>query len=82
MRNFKVTLDISSFFNNIRKFKLREFDAPFLIIFLQASDPDEVCFELTERLINSILRCDDSIDTRILCRTIKADIRFDRIEML
>lgn len=82
MRNFKVTLDISSCFRDIEQFKLREFDAPFLTLFVQAKDPDEVCFEITERLINQILRKDQSMQTRLLCRQIKLTMRFDKIIML
>lgn len=82
MRNYKVMIDMSDNFLEINKFRIREFDAPFLIIFIQASDPDEVCYELVQRLINKILEKDDSIQTRILCRKIKRTFRFDRIQPL
>lgn len=82
MRNFKVTLDLSSCYVYVKKFKLREFDAPFLTLFVQAEDPDEVCYEIVERLINQILREDNTITTRIICRKIKKLIRFDRIKTL
>lgn len=82
MRNFKVAIDLSDTFRCIEKFKLREFDAPFLIIFIQAADPDEVCCDLVERLINQLLQKDDSIKTRILCRHIRKTIRFDKIQPL
>ena len=82
MRNFKVTIDLSDCFSRLSEFELREFDAPFLIIFTQASDPDEVCYELIERIVNQILRKDSSIDARILCKEVKKLIRFHRIESL
>jgi hypothetical protein len=82
MKNYKVSLDLSDVFREIERYKLREFDAPFLIIFIQANDPDEVCYELVERLLNQLLRKDSSIKTRVLCRVIRKKIRFDRIEML
>lgn len=82
MRNFKVSLDLSNIFREIEKYKLREFDAPFLIIFIQANDPDEVCYELLLRIMNQILIVDNSMSTRILCRKLRKKIRFDRIQQL
>lgn len=82
MRNFKVSLDLSNIFREIEKYKLREFDAPFLIIFIQADDPDEVCHELLLRIINQMLKVDDSMSTRILCRKLRRKIRFDKIKEL
>jgi len=82
MRNFKVTLDLSDCFARVSKYELREFDSPFLTIFIQASDPDEVCYELVERIVNQILKKDSSIDSRILCKEVRKLVRFDRIESL
>lgn len=82
MRNYKITLDISDFFCEVKKFNFREYNEPFLYIFTQASDPDDVCYELVQDLISKILRRDDSIEARILCRRIRRTCRFDRIEQL
>jgi len=82
MRNFKVSLDLSNIFREIEKYRLREFDAPFLTIFIQADDPDEVCCELLLRIINQLLKIDNSITTRVLCRNIRKKIRFDKIQEL
>lgn len=82
MRNFKVSLDLSNIFREIEKYKLREFDAPFLIVFIQADDPDEVCYELLLRIMSQMLRVDNSMTTRILCRKLRKKIRFDRIQEL
>lgn len=82
MRNFKVTIDLSDCFARMSAFKLREFDAPFLTIFIQANDPDEVCHELVERIVNQILKKDSSIHARIICKEVRKLIRFDRIESL
>ena len=82
MRNFKVTLDLSDCFKRVSEYDLREFDSPFLIIFIQANDPDEVCHELVERIVNQILKKDTSIDARILCREVRKLVRFDKIQAL
>lgn len=82
MRNFKISLDLSNIFREIRPYKLRDFDAPFLIIFTQAQDPDEVCHEITMRIIYQLLKIDNSIETMVLCRKVKKQIRFDRIQFL
>lgn len=82
MRNFKVTLDLSDCFAQLKQYKLIEFNAPFLTIFIQAQDPDEVCHEIVERIINRILEQDSSLDARIVCREVKKFVRFDKIEPL
>lgn len=82
MRNFKVSLDLSNIFRDIKKYKLREFDEPFLIIFIQAEDPDEVCYEIIMRIITQILKIDNSVQARVICKNVRKKIRFDKIQPL
>jgi hypothetical protein len=79
MRNFKVNIDITDLFLDLKQFHLKEYPMPYLTLFIEADDPDDACYTLIQRLIKDILRRDTSISTRIFCRSIKKLIRFDKI---
>lgn len=82
MRNFKLTVDLSNFHTQLKKFLLKEYNIPFALVFIEADDPDEACNTVINRLIKLLLDQDPSIDTRILCRRIKREIRIDKIQSL
>lgn len=75
-------LDLSDSFGELRKYKIREYNQPFLTIFTQANNPDEICHEIILRLVNKILSIDETIEARILCVQIRRTCRFDRIQEL
>ena len=75
MKIYKVYLDLSLVITVIIKFKIQEYNSPFPIVFVEAGDPDEACFLATSGLMKTILNQDSSIETRILCREIRHDIR-------
>lgn len=79
MKTYKVHVDISNIFNDIKRFNLREYYQPFVVKFIQGKNPDDICHKLLIDLIRQILKKDDSISTRIFCRSIKYKIRFDKI---
>lgn len=82
MRNFKVSIDLSDFQTDLKKFTLKEFSLPFCIIFIEENNPDDACYELLTRLIKLILSQDKSIESRIMCRKIRKYIRIDKIQSL
>jgi hypothetical protein len=82
MRNFKVSIDLSDFQVDLKRFLLREFSLPFSLVFIEENNPDDACYELVTRLITLILSQDHSIATRILCRRIRKNIRIDKIQSL
>jgi hypothetical protein len=48
-------------------------------VFVEADDPDGACFKAIFDLIQIILKQDDSIEARLLCRNIREEIRIIKI---
>lgn len=82
MKNYRIMLDISNVFSRIRHLLLRSYNSPFPTIFITASDPDEACFEALNNLIKTIMKQNQSIEMRIICREIRRESRIDRIYLL
>ena len=82
MKNFRVTLDISKVFSNIKHLHLRGYKSPFPTIFLSASDPDDACLIAINSLIKLLLDQDPSIHMRVICRRIRLTSRIDKVELL
>jgi hypothetical protein len=79
MRNFKVYLDLTDIYPQIKKFFLREYVVQYPLIFIEADDPDDACYMVIYRLIKLIMDQDPSIETRILCKQIKRLVRVDKV---
>lgn len=79
MRNFKISIDMSDLQSDLKQFLLREFSLPFCLIFIEADDPDDACYELLNRLMKLILSQKNTIETRIICRKIRKYLRIDKI---
>ena len=79
MKNYRIMLDISSIFGYIKHLHLRSYNSPFPTIFISASDPDDACCSVLDQLIKIIIDQDSTINTRILCRSIKKNCRIDKI---
>jgi hypothetical protein len=75
MALYKIHLDLSLVISRLKDFRLKEYNSEFPIIFVEAKSPDDACFKAIYLLIKIILDQDDSIETRLLCRSIKKDIR-------
>lgn len=82
MRNFKVSIDLSDLQTELKNFVLREFSLPFCLIFIEADDPDDACYELLHRLQSSLITQQNNIETRIICRKIRKYMRIDKIQSL
>jgi tRNA G10 N-methylase Trm11 len=82
MRNFKISIDLASIFIDLTKFNLKHFNSPFMLKFVEASDPDDACNEIVRQIITDILYSDNSIEARIICRMIRKFIRIDKIQSL
>lgn len=72
---YKVYLDLSLVISRLKAFQLMEYNSAFPIVFVEANNPDDACFKAVYTLIQMILKQDDTVETRILCRNIKRDIR-------
>lgn len=82
MRNFRLSVDLSDLYTELKRFILREYSLPFSLIFIEAEDPDDACNTILIRLIKLLMDQDPSINTRILCRKIKRHMRIDKIAQL
>ena len=76
---FKVHLDMTFIIARLTKFRLGRYYSLHPIIFVDAADPDGACFKAVYGLIQTILKQDESIDTRLLCRSIKQDLRITKV---
>ncbi len=75
-------LDLSKIYNKIKHLNLKNYNKPFVTIFLSANDPDDACFLVLHTLIKIVLDQDPSIEMRVACRQIKRDARIDKIYLL
>ena len=82
MPNYRLHLDLSDFVQEMVEYDLSEFRLPFCLYFIESTDPDEACAVTSWRIVTLLLREDDSIKTRILCRQIRKYMRIDKIDCL
>ena len=82
MQNYKIFIDFFDVFPYLIRFDLYEFHSPFTIIFIEASDPDDACNIVMLRLMRLIMKQEDSISTRIICRKIRKHLRIDKVYAL
>lgn len=82
MINFRIMLDISNIYVDIKHLKLKKYNSPFPTIFVSAKDPDDACYKVIQNLINLLMEQDNSIDMRIVCRKIKRESKIDKIYIL
>ena len=79
MMIFKIRLDLSLIINRLIRFDLQEYDSTQPIVFIAAANPDDACFKAIFNLIQIILKQDSSIEARLLCRSIREDVRILKI---
>lgn len=82
MQNFRLSIDLSDVYLELSKLDLREYNAPFLLKFIEADNPDDACYKIIFRIMQEIIKQNSSIKNRILCRMIRRFIRIDKIESL
>lgn len=82
MQNFRLSIDLSDVYLELSKLDLREYNAPFLLKFIEADNPDDACYKITLRITQEIMKQNYSIKNRILCKMVRRFIRIDKIESL
>lgn len=82
MINFRIMLDISNIYAEIRHLNLKKYNSPFPTIFLTAKDPDDACALVFDLLIKIIMDQDPSIKMRIVCRKLKRVCKIDKLQTL
>jgi hypothetical protein len=66
-------------FSKIRHLFLKTYNSPFPTIFVNADNPDDACFIVLNDLIKIIMKQNQSIEMRIICRKIAKESRIDRV---
>tara|TARA_B100000073_G_C23728225_1_gene569927 strand:- start:98 stop:346 length:249 start_codon:yes stop_codon:yes gene_type:complete len=82
MPNYRIMYDLSDLYLELCEYDLREYRLPFSLYILEAENPDEAIDLLIERIIRVLLHQSNDLETRILCRKVKKQIRIDRVECL
>ena len=80
MRIYKVFLDMTSAIHDLKGFYLGKYNSMFPIIFVEAADPDGACYKAVYSLIKQILDQDDSVETRVICRNLRRNVRVLKIQ--
>lgn len=82
MRNYKLYIDIVDLFEYLVKFDIIEYRSFFMTVFVEAANPDDACHIIRNRIKRSIMKLDDSIEARIVCRRVNTLLRIDKIYSL
>lgn len=82
MRNYKLHIDLVDLYEYIIEFDLIEYRNMFMIVFVEAPDPDEACYLIRKRIKYSIMNTDSSIKARIACRMVNKLLRIDKVYCL
>ena len=79
MKTYKVFMDLTLIIYELTKFDLKQYNTSFPIVFVESDDPDGACYKALYRLIQIILRQDASMETTMLCRKLKNEIRITKV---
>lgn len=82
MINFRITLDISNIYGEIKHLNLKKYNSPFPTVFITATDPDDACAVVFNTLIKIIMDQDPSIKMRIICKKLKRICKIDKMHIL
>lgn len=80
MPNYKVHIDLCDVYNDLILYDLRDFHHPFVLLFVDANDPDDACENSIYRIQSSIMKIDPSLEARVLCRKVRKLVRIDKIK--
>ena len=58
MKIYKVFMDLELVISRLRKFRLKEYNSSFPIVFVDAKDPDDACYTAIYNLGSSVLSQD------------------------
>lgn len=82
MRNFKIYIDLVDLHPYIMAFDLIEYRNFFMIVFVEASDPDDACYLIRKRIKYSIMNSESTIDARVACRWVNHLLRIEKVYSL
>lgn len=82
MPNYRIHLDLSDIHRELDNYVLYDYRTPFCLSFVEAGSPDDACHAVLVRVMKSIVKQKNDIETRILCRKIRKHYRVDKIDCL
>lgn len=82
MINFRIMLDISNIYNEIKHLNLKKYNSPFPTLFVTAKDPDDACYKVISELIRLLILQDKSDNMKAICHKIKKLCKIDKIYIL
>jgi hypothetical protein len=82
MPNYRISLDLADVQDELSKYDLREYRLPFSMYILEADNPDDACYTILKRIMHSVMKQKNTIESRILCRKIRRSMRLDKVECL
>lgn len=72
-------MDLLLVMGRLAKFNLGEYNSPYPTVFVEAKDPDEACYNALYKLVEIILKQDDSKKTSELVKDLVHDIRVKKV---
>lgn len=82
MRNYKLHIDLVDLWEYISEFDLIEYRSFFMIVFVEAANPDDACNLVRKRIKYSIMNSKNTIEARIACRRVNHLLRIDKVYAL
>lgn len=81
MKLYKVKMDLTLVMARLKKFRLKEYNDVAPTIFVEARDPDEACHLAYYRLVEILLKQDNSKETSLLAKDILFDITIREVRV-
>ena len=72
-------MDLLLVMGRLAKFNLGEYNNPYPTVFVEAEDPDEACYNALYKLVEIILKQDDSKKTSDLVKEMVYDIKVKKV---
>ena len=82
MANYRLSVDLVDLYPLLLGYDLRDYRLPFSLYILEADNADDACHEMMIRIMRALLKRDNSIETRVICRKIRRCMRIDKVECL
>ena len=81
MKIYKIEMDLSNIISELSTFKLYEYNTPDPIVFIEAENADDACYQATYNLIGIILKQDMSKENRLYCKDLINEIRVTKVRV-
>ena len=80
MKVYKVEIDMTYVLARLKKFKLKEYNTQFPIIFVEANDPDEACHLATYQLAAILIQQEATQENAMFIKDLIHDINVIKVK--